>query len=48
MPTPRQQAERAGGAYTVEHSPWAASFLNLPLASPDSFTTSPVAWGPSS
>lgn len=48
MPTPQEQAALAGGTYTVERSPWAASFVNLPLASPGSFTTSPVDWGPSS
>ncbi|MGW7421660.1 CocE/NonD family hydrolase C-terminal non-catalytic domain-containing protein [Streptomyces sp. NPDC054813] len=48
MPTPQEQADLAGGIYTVERSPRAASFVNLPLTSPDSFTTSPVNWGPSS
>ncbi|MGW4911895.1 CocE/NonD family hydrolase [Streptomyces sp. NPDC004270] len=48
LPTPQEQAALAGGTYTVERSPWAASFVNLPLTSPGSFTTSPVDWGPSS
>ncbi|MDX6355889.1 MAG: uncharacterized protein QOF98_2792, partial [Streptomyces sp.] len=47
-PTPQEQANLAGGTYTIERSRQAASFVNLPLTSPGSFTTSPVDWGPSS
>jgi predicted acyl esterase len=45
-PTPQELTALAGGVYSVEHSPGAASFINLPLTSPGHFTTSPVDWGP--
>jgi uncharacterized protein len=44
-PTPQELANLAGGTYTIERGP---SFVNLPLTSPDKFTTSPTNWGPSS
>jgi len=45
-PTPQQLANLAGGAYTIERSRVAASFVNLPLTAPGGFTPSPVNWGP--
>jgi predicted acyl esterase len=47
-PTPQELANLAGGVYTLQHNGIAASTLNLPLASPDAFRTSPTDWGPSS
>jgi hypothetical protein len=47
-PTPQQLAHLASGVYTVERGELGASRLNLPLAPPDAFTTSPTNWGPSS
>ena len=47
-PTPQELASLSGGVYVIERSPLAASFINLPLTSPNEFTTSPVNWGPSS
>jgi hypothetical protein len=47
-PTPQQLAHLAGGRYTVERGTLAASRLDLPLAPPDTFTTSPTNWGPPS
>jgi predicted acyl esterase len=47
-PTPQELANLSGGVYTIEHSPQAASFIDLPLTSPDAFTASPTNWGPSS
>ena len=47
-PTPQQQANLAGGIYTVHLGPGAGSVLDLPLASPGQFTPSPIDWGPSS
>jgi predicted acyl esterase len=47
-PTPQEQANLAGGSYTVDYGPGVASVLNLPLASPGQFAASPVDWGPSS
>jgi hypothetical protein len=47
-PTPPELANLAGGVYTIDRSWPAASFINLPLASPGQFTASPVNWGPSS
>ncbi|WP_369191638.1 CocE/NonD family hydrolase [Streptomyces sp. R08] len=47
-PTPQELANLAGGVYTVEHSPQAASFVNLPLTTPSSATPSRDNWGPSS
>ncbi|WP_268817770.1 hypothetical protein [Streptomyces sp. 3213.3] len=38
----------AGGVYTIERSPQAASFVNLPLTTPSSATPSREDWGPSS
>jgi predicted acyl esterase len=43
-PTPRQLADFAGGVYTIHPG----SALNVPLAAPNQFRTSPVDWGPSS
>jgi predicted acyl esterase len=45
-PTPQQLAHLAGGIYTVERGELGASQLNLPLAPPDAFSTSPTDWGP--
>jgi predicted acyl esterase len=47
-PTPQELANLAGGVYTLERSPQAASFVNLPLTTPSSATPSPDDWGPSS
>jgi uncharacterized protein len=47
-PTPQELANLAGGSYTIDHGPAAASVLDLPLAAPGQFTASPVNWGPSS
>ncbi|HEY6499025.1 MAG TPA: CocE/NonD family hydrolase [Streptosporangiaceae bacterium] len=47
-PTPQELANLAGGVYTIERSSRAASFIDLPLASPGQFKASPVDWGPSS
>lgn len=47
-PTPQELANLAGGTYTVERSPQAASFVNLPLTTPSSATPSGDNWGPSS
>ncbi|WP_328931323.1 MULTISPECIES: CocE/NonD family hydrolase [unclassified Streptomyces] len=47
-PTPQELANLAGGVYTVERSPQAASFVNLPLTTPSSATPSRDNWGPSS
>ncbi|MDV9170983.1 CocE/NonD family hydrolase [Streptomyces sp. W16] len=47
-PTPQELANLAGGVYTVERSPQAASFVNLPLTTPSSATPSGEDWGPSS
>jgi predicted acyl esterase len=47
-PTPQQRANLAGGIYTIERSPQAASFVNLPLTAPSSATPSRDNWGPSS
>jgi uncharacterized protein len=47
-PTPQELANLADGVYTIERSSVAASFIDLPLASPGQFTASPVDWGPSS
>jgi hypothetical protein len=46
-PTPQQRANLAGGIYTIEMSRSAASFINVPLAPADAFTTSNTSWGPS-
>jgi predicted acyl esterase len=47
-PTPQSLAKLAGGKYLIERSGTAASFINLPLTTPDRFTTSDTNWGPSS
>jgi predicted acyl esterase len=47
-PTPQQLANLAGGRYTVERSTQAASFINLPLTSPNSAIPSNESWGPTS
>ena len=47
-PTPQEQANLAGGTYTISSGAAAASVLDLPLASPAKFTASPTDWGPSS
>jgi hypothetical protein len=47
-PTPQEQANLAGGSYTVGRGAAAGSVLDLPLASPGQFTASPIDWGPSS
>jgi hypothetical protein len=47
-PTPQQTANLSGGTFSVTHGPSAVSSITLPFASPNSFTTSPVNWGPSS
>jgi predicted acyl esterase len=47
-PTPQELANLSGGSYTIERSSRAASFIDLPLASPSQFTASLVNWGPSS
>jgi uncharacterized protein len=47
-PTPRELANLAGGVYTIERSPCAASFIDLALAWPGQFKASPVDWGPPS
>lgn len=47
-PTPQQLAGLAGGVYTVQRNAIVASTLNLPLAAPEMFRTSPTDWGPSS
>jgi predicted acyl esterase len=47
-PTPQQLANLAGGRYTVERSIKAASFINLPLTSPNSAIPSDDNWGPAS
>ena len=46
--TPQELTSLSGGVYSIERSPLAASFGNVPLTSPNEFTTSPVNWGPSS
>ena len=46
--TPQELANLAGGVYAVQHNRTAASVLNLPLAAPNRFRTSPVNWGPAS
>ncbi|HEY2063155.1 MAG TPA: CocE/NonD family hydrolase [Amycolatopsis sp.] len=48
VPTPQELAGLNGGVYTVAHGPVYASALNLPLAEPGMFRTSPVDWGPAS
>jgi predicted acyl esterase len=48
VPTPQELANLAGGVYTVRHDTVFASTLNLPLAPPEIFRTSPTDWGPSS
>lgn len=47
-PTPQDLANLAGGMYTIGYGGLSASALNLPLTSPDEFSTSPTDWGPSS
>ena len=47
-PTPQDLTNLAGGVYTVDYGGGSASTLNLPLTSPNEFTTSPTDWGPSS
>ena len=47
-PTPQELTSLSGGVYSIQRSPLAASFVSMPLTSPDEFTTSPVNWGPSS
>ncbi|WP_247195527.1 CocE/NonD family hydrolase [Streptomyces sp. GESEQ-35] len=47
-PTPQQLADLSGGVYTIERSPWAASFINLPLDSPRVARPSAQSWGPAS
>ena len=47
-PTPQELTSLSGGVYSIQRSPLAASFVNMPLTSPNEFTTSPVNWGPSS
>ena len=47
-PTPQESANLTGGVYTIERSPQAASFVNLPLTTPSSATPSREDWGPSS
>jgi hypothetical protein len=47
-PTPQQQANLAGGLYTVELSRDTPSFINLPLAAPRICRASSTDWGPSS
>ncbi|MFJ4787732.1 CocE/NonD family hydrolase [Streptomyces sp. NPDC088794] len=47
-PTPQQLTNLTGGLYTIERSPEAASFINLPLTSPGAATPSEDNWGPSS
>jgi len=52
-PTPQEQANLAGGTYTISSGPYTvgagtASVLDLPLASPAQFTASSADWGPSS
>lgn len=48
VPTPQQQANLAGGIYTIELSRDASSLINVPLALPGIFRTSSTDWGPSS
>ncbi|WP_228561417.1 CocE/NonD family hydrolase [Catenulispora pinisilvae] len=48
MPTPQDQANLAGGTYTVQFGGSTPSVLDVPLASPEQFTASPTDWGPSS
>lgn len=47
-PTPANKAHLAGGVYQVERNATAASFVNLPLASPTLFQPSTTNWGPAS
>jgi hypothetical protein len=47
-PTPQDLANLAGGAYAVQRNAVFASTLDLPLAAPETFRTSPIDWGPSS
>jgi hypothetical protein len=47
-PTPQELINLAGGVYSVQRNRMAASVLNLPLAAPNRFRTSPVNWGPAS
>jgi predicted acyl esterase len=47
-PTPQELANLSGGVYTIRYGGPSASALNLPLTSPDRFTTSPTDWGPPS
>jgi hypothetical protein len=48
VPTPQELGGLTGGVYTVGHSMAFASSLDLPLAAPDTFRTSPTDWGPPS
>jgi hypothetical protein len=47
-PTPRQRSNLASGRSAISRAPWAPSSITVPLAAPNSFTTSPVTWGPTS
>lgn len=47
-PTPASKARLAGGVYQIKRNAAAASFVNLPLASPGLFRTSTTIWGPAS
>ena len=47
-PTPQELANLADGVYLVQRNAIAASTVDLPLASPDTFRTSPTDWGPPS
>ncbi|MGW3107547.1 hypothetical protein [Streptomyces sp. NPDC001100] len=47
-PTPQESANLAGGVYTIERFPQAASSVNLPLTTPSSATPSDEDRGPSS
>ena len=47
-PTPQELVNLAGGGNSVQRNRMTASVLNLPLAAPNRFKTSPVNWGPAS
>ena len=47
-PTPQQSANLASGRSAISRAPWAPSSITVPLAAPNSFTSSPVTWGPTS
>jgi putative CocE/NonD family hydrolase len=47
MPTPAQLPNLIGGVYHIQRTAAFPSCVNVPLADPGAFKTSPVVWGPS-